>query len=115
MLQDVAPGKSAFQAPSSAFEFGIFMKMLIQWIICTDQPFTVAEHPLFHALMSYIKPDLATSKGFSDATIHRQILLMFAEERRKAYELMQVSDIQLNVQGIIISNLVASFLSSFRL
>jgi hypothetical protein len=85
------------------------MKMLIQWIICTDQPFTVAEHPLFRAFLSYIKPDLATSKGFSDSTIHRQILLMFAEEKRKAHEQLQVSDCSLVVQRFIL-NLVTTFL-----
>jgi hypothetical protein len=67
------------------------MKLLVQWIICTGQPFTVAEHPLFRAFLSYLKPELASAKGFSDNSIHRQILLTFADERTKAYEHFQVS------------------------
>ena len=84
-----------FQAPPSPFDVKVLIKMLIQWIICTDQPFTVAEHPLFLSFLHYLKPDLATAKGFSDSSIHHQILLMFAEERKKVYEVFTVGSISI--------------------
>jgi hypothetical protein len=79
-----------FQAPSPAFELKSLIQLLIQWIVVTDQPFTTIEHPLFKAILSYLQPELLDAKGLSDNSVHRQIMLNFAQERQKVIDIMKV-------------------------
>ena len=65
--------------------------MLVQWIVCTDQPFTVVHHPLFQAILTYMRPELAEARGFSDKSIAHQILLNFSEMRLKVKHYLEVS------------------------
>ncbi len=42
------------KSPSVTFELKTLIKVLIQWIVVTDQPFAMVEHPLFRAILSYL-------------------------------------------------------------
>jgi len=79
-----------FQSLSPAFELKALIQLLIQWIVITDQPFTTIEHPLFKAILSYLCPELSDAKGFSDNSVHRQIMLNFAQEKQKVIDIMKV-------------------------
>ena len=79
-----------FKSPSPAFELKTLIQLLIQWIVVTDQPFTTIEHPLFKAILSYLHPELSDAKGFSDNSVHWQIMLNFAQERQKVIDIMKV-------------------------
>jgi hypothetical protein len=77
-------------ALGSDFNLKVLIQMLIEWIVVTDQPFTVVEHPLFRAILSYLRPELVASKGFSDSSISHNIMNNFLQMRTEITKKLEV-------------------------
>ena len=62
---------------SVAFSQEEFLKRLVRWVVCSNQPFSSVDAEAFHSLFTLFKPDVRVP---SASTIKREIMRCHSEE-----------------------------------
>lgn len=58
----------------SKWDQAIFDKLLIEWVVSCDQPFSEVEHPEFRALLDYVHHPSTTLKLPAANTVQRRVM-----------------------------------------
>lgn len=65
----------------------MFRNLLLQWVVCSDQPFIEVENPKLRYLLRFLKSEVNVP---SADTIKNDIIKIYKEEKIRLKEILQV-------------------------
>jgi hypothetical protein len=76
--------------PTQIFDYDKFYRLLVEWMVASNQPFTEVDNPQFRKMMAFLRPNLRDNMVHS-TQIRKKIDAGFDEARKRFKAAIKVS------------------------